>query len=133
MTMTSKIQTQRRNNPWKMLALGAIFIFFSGCTSVGTLGLITKSEADPASILKSGRSYKELGPASGNACKYILLSIVPWGDSDLETAVRRALKKSNGDALVNVSVASSLYSFLPIYNIVSVSCTAVKGIAIKYQ
>ena len=78
-----------------MLALGAIFIFFSGCTSVGTLGLITKSEADPASILKSGRSYKELGPASGNACKYILLSIVPWGDSDLETAVRRALKKYN--------------------------------------
>ncbi len=131
--MKSKTEAPKRENRLKFLAMGAILIFFSGCTSMGTLGMITKSEADPVSILKSGRSYKELGPASGNACKYILLSIVPWGDSDLETAVRRALKKSNGDALVNVSVASSLYSFLPIYNIVSVSCTAVKGIAVKYQ
>lgn len=107
--------------------------FSCGCTSVGTLGMITKSEADPASILRSGRSFKELGPAQGNACKYMFLSVVPWGESDLESAVGRALKKSNGDALLNVSVANSLYSFLPIYNILSVSCTAVKGIAIKFQ
>jgi hypothetical protein len=123
----------KKNTRRQSLALGAVLIFLSGCTSVGTLGIITKSEANPAAIFKEGRPYKELGPASGNACKYILLSIVPWGDSDLETAVRRALNKSNGDALLNVSVASSLYSFLPIYNIVSMSCTAVKGIAIKYQ
>ncbi len=123
----------KKNTSWKLVSLSALLIFLSGCTSMGTLGIVSKSEADPASILKSGRPFKAMGPASGSACKYILLSIVPWGDSDLESAVRRALKKSNGDALINVSVANSLYSFLPIYNIVSVSCTAVKGIAIKYQ
>lgn len=118
---------------WAIFVLIAMIGSSWGCTSMGTLGMVTKSEADPASILRVGRSFKELGPAEGNACKYILLSIVPWGESDLESAVGRALKKSKGDALVNVSVANSLYSFLPIYNILSVSCTAVKGIAVKFQ
>jgi hypothetical protein len=118
---------------WTALALISMIGASWGCTSIGTLGMVTKSEADPASILKSGRPFKELGPAEGNACKYILLSIVPWGESDLESAVGRALKKSGGDALINVSVANSLYSFLPIYNILSISCTAVKGISVKFQ
>lgn len=114
--------------------IGAAFAttLLAGCTSIGTLGLVTKSEINPAQILDSGRPFKDLGPAEGSACKYIFLSVIPWGRSDLELAVERALKKSSGDALVNVSVASSLYSFLPIYNILSVSCTAVKGGAIKF-
>ena len=118
---------------WPLAIFAGLIGFSWGCTSMGTLGMITKSEANPTSILKSGRSFKELGPAQGNACKYMFLSIVPWGESDLEAAVGRALKKTGGDALLNVSVANSLYSFLPIYNILSVSCTAVKGISIKFQ
>ena len=114
------------------VALAAAVLSF-GCTSIGTLGLITQSEVNPASILKSGRPFKEIGPAQGSACKYILLSLIPWGQSDVELAARRALQRVKGDALVNVTVANSLYSFLPFYNILSVSCTAVKGIAVKFQ
>jgi hypothetical protein len=32
---------------------------------------------------------------------------------------------------VNVSTSSSLYGFVPIYNILSFTCTTVQGIAIK--
>ncbi len=123
-------------NARKILAaasLCAALATFPSCTSMGTLGIITKSEADPVSIFRHGRSFKEIGPTEGSACKYMILSIVPWGKSDLQTAVDRALKKSGGDALINVSVANSLYSFLPVYSILSVSCTAVKGIAVGFE
>jgi len=35
--------------------------------------------------------------------------------------------------LLNVSVSSSLYGFIPIYNVFSYTCTNVKGIAIKFE
>ncbi|NNN06788.1 MAG: hypothetical protein HKL90_12890 [Elusimicrobia bacterium] len=125
--MKTKITGLRRS-----LAAALPAALLAGCTSIGTLGLVTKSEINPAQILDSGRPFKDMGPAEGSACKYIFLSIIPWGRSDLELAVERALKRSSGDALVNVTVASSLYSFLPIYNILTVSCTAVKGDAIEF-
>lgn len=37
---------------------------------------------------------------------------------------------SSGDALVNVSTSSSLYGFIPIYNVLSFTCTTVRGTAI---
>ena len=47
-------------------------------------------------------------------------------------AIDDALGKSGGDALVNVSVTSSLYGFIPLYNVFSYTCTTVQGIAIKF-
>jgi hypothetical protein len=105
----------------------------SGCTSVGTLGLVTKSSADPGAVLRSAQPYKELGPASGSSCRYFLLAIAPWGDGTFSTAVDEALAKSGGDALLNVTVSSSLYGFIPIYNVFTYACTDVKGIAIKFE
>jgi hypothetical protein len=32
-----------------------------------------------------------------------------------------------------VSVETSLYGFIPIYNVYSFTCTTVKGIAIKFE
>jgi len=105
----------------------------TGCTSVGNLGIVTKPSADAASLLKSGRAYKELGPAEGEACRHFLLAVIPWGDSSFSTAVNNALAEKGGDALVNVTVSSSLYGFIPIYNVYSYTCTTVKGIAVKFQ
>jgi len=116
-----------------LTGLFVVLFVLTGCTSVGNLGIVTKPSADAASLLKSGRVYKELGPAEGEACRHFLLAIIPWGDSSFSTAVNNALAEKGGDALVNVTVSSSLYGFIPIYNVYSYTCTTVKGIAVKFQ
>src|SRR3984957_18452318 len=105
----------------------------ASCTSVGSLGVITKSSVDPASVIGKSRTFKDLGPAEGQACRYFALAVIPWGNSDIQTAVDRALAPSEGDALVNVSTATSLYGFVPIYNVFSFTCTTVKGTAVKLE
>jgi hypothetical protein len=112
--------------------LMASFIL-AACSSFGTLGIVTKSSADPGSLLRSGRAFKEIGPAEGEACRYFVLAIIPFGDSAFSTAVDNALSSSGGDALINVSVSSSLYGFIPIYNVFSFTCTSVRGVAIKFE
>ena len=108
-------------------------LFMAGCSSTGNLGLVTKSSADPGQLLKSATGFEEIGPAEGEACRHFVLAIIPWGKSDVAEAVDQALLKSGGDALINVSVESSLYGFVPIYNVYSYTCTTVKGIAIKFN
>jgi len=103
----------------------------AGCVSVGSLGLITKSSVDPVQVLKTAHSMKDLGPAEGQACRYFVIAVVPWGNSDVQTAVDTALAPSGGDALVNVTTSTSLYGFIPVYNVLSFTCTTVKGTAIK--
>jgi len=113
-----------------------IFCLFGalvGCVSTGNLGIISKSMGDPGSLFSSSHPYKELGPAKGQACRYILLGVIPWGDSTATKAVQDGLEKSGGDALINLSVTSSLYTFIPIYNILCFTCTSVEGIAIKFE
>jgi bacteriorhodopsin len=44
-----------------------------------------------------------------------------------------ALVQRGGDALLNVSVETSLYGFIPIYNVYSFTCTTVRGIAVKFE
>lgn len=105
----------------------------TGCASVGNLGIITKSSLDPASTLRTAHTLKDMGPTEGQACRYFLFAAVPWGKSDLQTAVDKALAKTGGDALVNVVVSSSLYGFIPIYNVFSYTCTTVKGTATKFE
>lgn len=104
----------------------------AGCSSSGTLGIVTKSTADPVGLLKSGRHYQELGPVEGQSCRHFVLAVVPWGEGDVTHAVDKALEQRGGDAMVNVSVETSLYGFVPIYNVYSFTCTTVKGIAVKF-
>jgi len=117
----------------KSLLLLFSVLFLAACSSTGTLGIVTKSSADPLKLIKSSQNYEEIGPANGEACRYFLLAIIPWGESDMEKAVDEALEKSGGDALVNVSVTSDLYGFIPLYNVFSYTCTSVQGIAIKFS
>ena len=108
-----------------------VLVLIAGCSSTDTLGLATKSAIDPAGLISSPGHYQTLGPANGKACRYMILGIIPAGDSTVTKAIGNALEKTGGDALVNVSVTSNLYSFVPIYNIFCVTCTTVQGIAIK--
>ena len=107
-------------------------VLLTGCTSVGTLGIVTKSTGDPGAMLRNAQPYKELGPVQGQACRFFLLGVLPWGNATLSTAVDDALSKVEGDALINVTVSNSLYGFVPIYNVFAYTCTDVKGIAIKF-
>lgn len=109
------------------------FIMLAGCTSVGSLGLVTRSMGDPGTLLRNSQPYREIGPAEGQACRFFVLAVLPFGDSSFSTAVEDALTKYNADALLNVTVSSSLYGFIPIYNIYSYTCTNVRGIAIKFE
>jgi hypothetical protein len=117
----------------KVILSLAVMLLIASCTSTGNLGMVAKSTADPGSLLTSPQTYKEIGPAKGKACRYFLLGIIPWGDSTLKTAVDNALAESGGDALINLSVSSNLYGFVPIYNVFCFTCTTVEGIAIKYE
>ena len=118
---------------FQKLSLLVALLYVMGCSSTGNLGIVTKSSADPLKLIKSSQTFEEIGPSKGKACRYFLLAIFPWGASDMEKAVDDALAKSGGDALVNVSVTSNLYSFIPIYNFFSYTCTTVQGIAIKFS
>jgi hypothetical protein len=117
----------------RLWAVLPIMMLCAGCTSVGTVGMVTKNMADPGALLRNGQPYKELGTAEGEACRFFILGAVPLGNSAFSTAVDEALENSRGDALLNVAVTSSLYGFLPIYNIFSYTCTSVRGTAIKFE
>ena len=85
------------------------------------------------SLLRQGRGFTELGPVEAQACRHFVLAIIPWGKSDFGTAVDKALVERGGDALLNVTVETSLYGFIPMYNVYSFTCTTVRGIAIKFE
>jgi hypothetical protein len=115
----------------RIIVFLAVAFILAGCTSVGTMGLVTNTGANPAELLENQHSYEELGPAEGTACRTSLLGVIPAGNSTFEKAVKEALEESGGDAMVNVTVSSSLYSFIPIYNVLAATCTTVKGTAIR--
>ena len=116
----------------KAVILALVISIFASCSSTGNMGIATRSQANPGSLLTSSQSFKEIGPAKGKACRYFILGIIPTGDSTVTKAIDNALSEG-GDALVNISVTSSLYGFLPIYNIFSYTCTEVEGIAIEFE
>ena len=117
----------------KMILSLAMILLFAGCSSTGNLGMVTKSVAEPGSLLTSSHPYKVIGPTKGKACRYFLLGIIPWGDSTLKAAMDKALAETGGDALINLSVTSSLYGFVPIYTVLCFTLTTVDGITIKFE
>jgi hypothetical protein len=112
------------------IALATIAV--ASCTSVGQVGVMTRPSADPSAVIREAHRYHEIGPAKGTACRYFLLAIVPWGESTASRALDKALDATGGDALLNVTVYSSLYTFVPYFNIFAYTCTSVEGTAIDY-
>jgi hypothetical protein len=116
-----------------LASLFCLAVLAAGCTSVGHLGIVTKASANNADRLKAGVAFEELGSAEGSACRHFVIAVIPFGDSTFSTAVDDALAQRGGDALVNVTVSSSLYGFVPIYNVYSFTCTSVQGVAVKFK
>lgn len=122
-----------------VLAAGvlAVLIGLAGCTSTGTLGLLSNSETEADLGPHDSHRFHRVGPEiTGTACRHFILGLVPWGDSDVETAMRDAFRKNpslHADGLVHVSTATSLYNFFPLYNVYTLTCTTVKGIPIRFD
>lgn len=122
----------------KISPLNFIFIlFFTSCTSTGTIGLIASVESEVNRGVHEPHTFHTVGPeVNGTACRHFILGIFPWGDSDIESAMRDALMKNpsmHADGLINVSTSTSLYNFLPIYNVYTLTCTTIQGVPIKYD
>ena len=116
----------------RLLSIICLAALVVGCTSVGQVGLMTSPTGDAGAIIREARNYEELGHVEGEACRFFALGIIPWGDSTSTEAMDNALSTVGGDALINASVETSLYGFIPIYNVFSFTCTTVRGIAIKF-
>ncbi len=117
---------------YNAVLLSAVVLGAFGCTSVGSVGLMTKSGANPIDLVRSGK-YDELGPAEATSCRSLLIGVIPFGNADPGHVMEKALASTGGDALLNVSTSNSLYGFVPIYNVFSITCTTVKGTAIRFQ
>ena len=115
----------------RFIALALTGLAVAGCTSVGQVGMMTPPTANVGAIIKEARSYTEIGPVEGEACRYFALGVAPWGDSTSSKAMENALAGTGGDAIINASVETSLYGFIPIYNAFAYTCTTVRGIAIS--
>jgi hypothetical protein len=102
-----------------------------GCASTTSHGLITRQMANPGDLLTNAHPYQEIGPTEGRSCRFFLINIIPWGDSTTGAALEKALAGAGGNALLNASVTTSLYGFVPIYNVLSFTCTTVRGVAIQ--
>lgn len=117
----------------RTVLLALLLCVATGCVSTGTVGILAKSRANPLSLVTGAHPFQELGSAHGHACRFFVLAVAPFGDSTLSTAVDDALSRTRGDALLNATVSSSLFGFIPYYNVLSYTCTSVKGIAIRFE
>jgi hypothetical protein len=59
--------------------------------------------------------------------------MIPWGSASMAKALDQALYDKKADALLNVTVESSLYFSPPPYFLFTEACNTVKGTAIKFQ
>src|SRR5688500_10941324 len=94
----------------------------SGCTSVGHLAMVAKSRADMDKLVANGSSHKIVGIVNGVACRQFLFALLPLGDAGIQQATDNALKKVDGDALLDVTITTSLYTYIPVFNIYSHTC-----------
>ena len=116
-----------------ILGLLLLVVLASGCSSTGTLGMVTKSSVNSAKLLQSAQGFEEIGLTEAMVCRHFILAIIPFGNSNIEAAVNKALRRTGGDALINVLITTSLYGFIPLYNVYSFTCTTVQGTAIKFN
>ena len=123
----------RENRSIMRVSITALILFgIMGCVSTGQVGILSRSGADPAVLITQANPYQELGLTRGRSCRHFVLNLIPFGDAALSTAVNEALTAVDGDALINAVVSSSLFGFIPYYNLYAFTCTSVEGTAIRF-
>ena len=103
----------------KLASVIAAAALVAGCQTSSQVGVITRTSADPGAVIREAQPYQQLGTAKGRSCRYFLLAVIPWGDGTVAKALDDALTPVGGDAMINVLVSSSLYTFIPYFNVFS--------------
>jgi hypothetical protein len=117
----------------KQLLGVVLLVVVAACSSVDQVGMITLPSADPGSLLTKPVAYQTLGVAEGKACRYFAIGLIPWGNSTAGAALEKALASTGGNAMLNASIQTDLYGFIPIYNVFNFTCTTVRGTAIRFE
>lgn len=115
----------------KIFALIALLLAVSGCSTTSHMGVVSAPGSNPEAMLGNANDYERVGPVSGRACRFFALGVFPWGDSTPGAAVNKALSDSEADAVIDASATTSLYGFLPIYQVLSYTCTTVRGTGVR--
>lgn len=103
------------------------------CSSTSNHGILTEPSASASDLLRQPTPFREIGPVEGQACRFFVIALIPFGNSTVGRAMEKALEGTEGDAILNASVTTSLYGFIPIYNVLSFTCTTVQGVAIRFE
>ncbi|MBL8910618.1 MAG: hypothetical protein JNM17_07945 [Archangium sp.] len=110
------------NSSLRLLAVAATWaVLLSGCIR------------SPIAMMTSTRpleqnQYVELGPVEENDCIVYILGFIPVSSANnMQAAMRDAIKKSGGDALIQVTAETFYQNFL----FFSRYCTVIQGIAVR--
>lgn len=97
----------------------------SGCIRT-PIGMMTSTKP------LAPNSYQELGPVEETDCLWYLFSFIPiTTGNNLQGAMAGAIKKSGGDALIQVTAETYYQNFL---FVVSRYCSIIQGIGVRsYQ
>jgi len=123
----------------RMLGLCIFAAALCACSTLGRVGVMALYN-NPG--FKVGK-YKEIGLADpktgkvpqveGSTCRCIWFGLIPSGDSDVSQALVKSLEKSrDADALVDVTVKTSLYHYVFPYSVLTISCVTVKGTPVQF-
>ena len=105
----------------KLLALALL----AGC-AVAPVGL-TDSSTPLMGVDGQSRRYQILGKAHGSQGFVSLLGILPFGEPDIKSAIDDAVRKLNGDAMINPRYwYRAYYVFLFSYQTVEVEGDVIK-------
>lgn len=115
----------------RIICIMGLLLVVSGCSTTSHMGVMTAQDSNPEAMLRNANDYERMGHVEGDSCRFFALGIAPWGDSTPAAAIEDALSGTDADAVINGSTTTSLYGFVPIYNIFSFTCTTVRGTAIK--
>lgn len=114
-----------------------VAVLLGGCSSVGSLGMISDSKTEADLGPRDLHAYHRVGQEIvGTTCHHFILGILPIGDSDLESAMKDEFKKNptlKADGLIHVTTQSTLYGFFPLYNVYTVTCTTIRGIPVRFE
>ena len=72
--------------------------------------------------------YQEIGPVEETDCIWYLFSVLPiTSGNDMQGAMRDAIKRSGGDALIQVTAETYYQNFI----LLSRYCTIIQGISVR--
>lgn len=108
-------------NTRPLLLLTAVAVLSSGCIRSPIAMMPSTKPLAPG-------GYTELGPVEETDCLWYLFSFIPiTTGNNMQGAMSDAIKRMNGDALIQVTAETYYQNFI----VVSRYCTIIQGIAVR--